>query len=325
MDELILRYLNGEASDMEVHRLEKWREADPGNEVRVREVRALWDALGQVRPRSLAPRPAVDALVREAERRRQGAHAHASRHAVLRSRWTGYGVAAAALAVLAFVGTQAWRARTATETGLAAIESAAGPGQVVAMTLSDGSYVRLAQGAHLGFPAAPGRRELTLDGRAFFAVSHASEPFTVRSRAGEVTVLGTRFELRSAGDGLRVVVVEGAVEVTGPGGRARVLAGQVAELSGDAPPLVTTVEDVWVLLDWPGGVLAFQRTPLASVARELERHFGVSVRVGEAARARLSITGSFQGESLDEVVEVVCAVTGIRCRVTPQGVLMGSE
>jgi len=325
MDELILRYLNGEATDMEVHRLERWRASDPGNEARVREARALWDALGHVRAHPLAPRPPLDALVREAERRRQGNRTRASRRAFLRSGWTGYGVAAAALAVLAFVGTQAWRARTATETGLLAIESVVGPGQVVAMTLSDGSYVRLAQGAHLGFPGTPGRREVTLEGRAFFAVSHTSEPFTVRSRAGEVTVLGTRFELRAEGDGLRLVVVEGAVEVTGRGGGARVLAGQVAELSGDAPPLVATVEDVWALLAWPGGVLAFQRTPLASVARELERHFGVSVRVGDPVRARLSITGSFQGESLSEVVEVVCAVTGIRCRVGPQGVLMGAE
>ncbi len=325
MDELILKYLSGEATDLEVHRLEKWREADPGNEVRVREARALWDALAHVRTRPLAPHPPLDALVREAERRRQGTRTRASRRAFLRSGWTGYGLAAAALIVLAFLGTEAWRARSAPATALAAIESVAGPEQVVAITLSDGSYVRLAQGAHLGFPAAAGRREVTLEGRAFFAVSPSSEPFTVRTGAGEVTVLGTRFELRADGDGLRVVVVEGAVQVADRGGRARVLAGQVAELSGGAPPLVTTVEDVWALLDWPGGVLAFQRTPLASVARELERHFGVSVRVGDPARAHRSLTGSFQGESLEEVVEVVCAVTGIRCQVTPQGVLMGTE
>jgi transmembrane sensor len=323
MDELILRYLNGEATDVETHRLEKWRAAAPDNETRFQEAHALWSALGQVLPHPRQPHPPVDALVREAERRRQAARARASRRAFLSSPRAGYGVAAAAVAVLVFVGLRAWSARTVPGASLAAVESTLGPGQVVAITLSDGSYVRLAPGASLGLPVASGRREVTLEGRAFFAVAGAQEPFTVRTGRGEVTVVGTRFEVRSEGAALRAVVVEGAVEVRGRAGRARAIAGQVAEVEGDSPPRVTTVEDVGALLDWPGGLLAFQGTPLAAVARELERHFGVSVRIQDPAAGDLGITGSFQEESLAEVVEAVCAVTGIRCQTSPAGVVMG--
>jgi hypothetical protein len=41
--------------------------------------------------------------------------------------------------------------------------------------------------------------------------------------------------------------------------------------------------------------------------------------------AGLGITGSFQAEPLESVVEAVCAVTGIRCEVTPDGVVIGTR
>ncbi|MEJ2206351.1 MAG: hypothetical protein P8170_19850 [Gemmatimonadota bacterium] len=56
MDELILRHLNGEATDVEQRRLENWREASPGNEVRFLEARAIWNGPGAL-PRGPTPRP----------------------------------------------------------------------------------------------------------------------------------------------------------------------------------------------------------------------------------------------------------------------------
>jgi ferric-dicitrate binding protein FerR (iron transport regulator) len=49
------------------------------------------------------------------------------------------------------------------------------------------------------------------------------------------------------------------------------------------------------------------------VAGQLERHFGVDVRIEDSDVAARRVTGSFRDDSLDEVVEAVCAVTGIRC------------
>jgi transmembrane sensor len=193
------------------------------------------------------------------------------------------------------------------------------------MTLSDGTFVRLARGATLRFPAALGRREVVLDGRAFFAVSRSGEPFSVRTSEGDVTVLGTRFQVESGGEGLEVVVVEGVVEVAAPGGTARALADQVATVRGGGAPVVTSVADVWSRLDWPSGLLVFQGTPLSAVAAELARFYRVDVEVQDTSVAGLGITGSFQAEPLESVVEAVCAVTGIRCEVTPDGVVIGAR
>ena len=313
MDELILRHLNGEATDVERHRLEKWRASSPGNEGRYRELRAVWDGLGSVQAHRPASRPDADAMMAEAERRRARSRASRSARAFLRSPWVGYGIAAAAGLVLAIVGLQKWQEGTRAEGALATVESTVGPGRVVAMTLSDGTFLRAAEGTSLEFPAEAGRREVVLDGTAFFAVAPGSEPFVVRTAAGELRVMGTRFEVRAGGDALRVVVVEGTVEISGPGGEAELGAGQVATVRSGGVPEVVTVGNVWALLDWPSGLLAFQRTPLGDVAGQIEHHFGVDVRIEDSMVAARRVTGSFGDDSLDEVVGAVCAVTGIRC------------
>ncbi len=324
MDELILKYLGGEATDVEVRRLKDWRAASPENERRVRELEAIWAGLGRIPTATHGPRPRVEDLVGEAEARRARSRSKQSRRAFVRSGWAGYGLAAAAILVLVLVGTSIWGDGPTRAPALAPVRSAVGVGQVVTMTLSDGSYVHLAEGARLDFPAEAGRREVVVDGRAFFAVARAPDPFTVRTPIAELTVRGTRFEVRTGGDLLRLVVVDGIVDVAGPGGRARVVGGQVATVRTGGAPEVATVEDVWPLLDWPGGVLAFQRTPLRDVARELARYYGVEVAVPDSAVAALRVTGSFHGDSLTEVVDAVCAVTGIQCDRTGSRIVLGA-
>ena len=325
MDELILKYLSGDATDVERHRIEKWRESSADHDSRFREIEVLWTGLGQATPRRSSPRPDIDAMLGEAERRRSRARAQRSRRAFLRSPWVGYGLAAAASIALAIFAVNVWQARHLPGSALSAVESSVGEGQVVAMTLSDGSYVRLAPGTHVEFPARSGHREVVVRGRAFFAVSPGAEPFVVRTPAGQVTVHGTRFEVATEGDTLRVVVVEGVVDLSGPGGGGtiQVHAGQMADLWAGEPPRVTTVGDVWSLLDWPGALLAFQRTPLREVAVQLARHFKVVVKTRDSLVLERRVTGSFQDDSLGDVLTSVCAVTAIHCDQRADTVLMG--
>ncbi|MGD8321945.1 MAG: FecR domain-containing protein [Gemmatimonadota bacterium] len=323
MDELILRHLAGETTDVEKHRLEKWRASSPANEAWFQETQILWKGLESVTgPRSKSRLPDIDAMVAEAERRRSRDRASRSRRAFLRSPWTAYAVAAA-IAGIALFAVSTWRGERPLEGTLATVASSVGPDHVVAMTLSDGSFLRLAQGTTVDFPTAEGRREVTLEGKAFFAVAPASLPFVVRTQAGEVSVHGTRFEARTEGDRLDVVVVEGTVELIGRGGTRDVGQGQVGSVAGDGAPTVKTVDDVWALLDWPDALLAFQQTPLVGIAAQLTARFGVPVVIGDSSVVDRRVTGSFGDESLDDIVSAVCAVTAVRCEHRGAAVVIG--
>jgi len=327
MNDLIVKHLSGTATDIEERTLERWRAESPDNEAEYRSVEALWGLVGDdaAAPNGAAAQPVPPdpaAIIGKAEARRGRSKARAGRRALMRSPWLGYAVAAAA--VLALVIARMPFGGTADGVPLLApVGSTASAGNIMTMSLSDGSVVRLADHTSISFPPSSEARDVVLQGRAFFAVAHGDEPFRVRTAMGDVTVHGTRFEVRTSEHELRVVVLEGVVEVAnGTGTRVELHPGEVARIGPDGRPVVAA-EDVWSLLDWTGGLLVFQETPLADVAEEIGRHFGRSVSVDEGLRA-VRVTAWFGDEGVDEVVSGVCLVAGASCDVTDAQIRIGS-
>lgn len=311
MDDAIAKVLAGEATDLDRRQLQNWRATSLQNERIYQTTRAVWREASAPDEPVASPPPAAS-LINEAERRRSAAREGRARVRLPRSAWVRYGLVGAAAVVVA---TVLHTADTGREPHLAPLGSSANSANVVTMSLSDGSVVRLGAGSSVTFPATDGRREVALKGKAFFGVSHGDEPFVVRTAAGEVSVRGTRFEVSAAGEEMRVVVVEGTVSLRGRGDGVRVEAGQVGWVEGDAPPRVVEHDDVWSLLEWPGGLLIFESTPLEEVARELERRFQANVVIDDPELATRRITAWFDEEPLEEVVSAVCVVAGARCAV----------
>jgi ferric-dicitrate binding protein FerR (iron transport regulator) len=76
------------------------------------------------------------------------------------------------------------------------------------VTLGDGSRVWLNAGSELRYPErfAPGKREVFLSGEAYFEVEHdPRNPFHVKTRGMELTVLGTSFDIKAYPDEAEVV------------------------------------------------------------------------------------------------------------------------
>jgi transmembrane sensor len=320
VDELITRALSGEASPFEIERLDRWRHESPDNDRYFQEVAQVW-ALTAPEPVEVSSQsPAVEEVVRRAEEllpRENSARRRARR------RWFGWGGAAllaASVTALAFgldlVGPSNPQA-------LGSFEAPQGETQLV--TLTDGSFARLAAGSRLVELDVDGSREVMLEGKAFFAVARdETKPFVVRAASGEVRVLGTRFEVAPdpAGEGIRVVVVEGRVELTTERGSVEVPAGSVGWMRRAGAPTSEAVEDARALLDWPEGIMVFHGTPLVEVAEEVSRHYGRALAVsGEPLGAR-RITAWFQGDPFEETAESLCLVVEAVCRVEGDGVRM---
>ncbi len=154
--------------------------------------------------------------------------------------------------------------------------------------------------------------------------SDAERPFLVHTDLGEARVLGTRFEMASEAAELKVLVVEGRVAVTATNGRAaEVSRGQVARLGTNGDFSVETVANVYDLLDWPGGVLLFQSTPLPWVLEEVSAHFGVTIALDDPALTTRTLTAWFGDETLDEVVESICLLVQAECDIDASGVSIG--
>ncbi len=219
--------------------MQAWRRESSRNEAKYQDLVRVLALAGRVREAvDAGPAPTLAQLRARSEEVpleiQKRIRARPERRPVWRRRWVA---AAAAIVVL----------------GVAISEVRPGPGaeQFIAdqsgsttVNLRDGSVVRLAPGSRMRLLERAGGRGVFLKGRAFFAVARDTErPFRIQTSAGEVTVLGTRFDLAAENEDLHLVVLEGRVEVAAGGGRTEVTAGQTVEVLNGALLPVTQVAD----------------------------------------------------------------------------------
>jgi transmembrane sensor len=322
VDDLIIKTLTDAASPFEEERLRRWREEAPENEEYFQEMIQVWRL---TEPEAVIPSsgpPPVEEILAAApiafpaERTPEGTSVPQTPKG--RNPWLTWGLLAASVAAVGL------GIRSMGERGpepMAVYQAAAGENPTV--TLGDGSFVRLAEGSIVREWAVEGRREVSLEGRAFFAVARdESDPFVVRTDAGEVTVLGTRFQVDVVGAEVETVVVEGLVRVSNEDGSAEVAAGNRGLMWAGEGPLVEEVEDVLSLLDWEDGTLLFQATPLIEVAAEVSRHYGRALQILGPELERRRVTAWFQGEPFEAVAESICVVTEAICRTEGESVTM---
>jgi transmembrane sensor len=215
-------------------------------------------------------------------------------------------MAAAAVLLLA-VGlaylTTTWRV----EEPISMVEFSTAPDELRTVVLANGTVIRLAPNSTL--LAAPGEdlRSVWLQGRAFFAVArHPHRRFAVQTPHGTVSVLGTRFEVGTVDEGLRLLVLDGQVAFAAEG-------GELAHSSSTSAPVVTRLDAPEKLLDWMGPWVAFEATPLHQVARELEARLGIRIQIGDSALADRTITGWMDEADQDQMMKMICRVAGVRC------------
>ncbi|NJD11667.1 MAG: DUF4974 domain-containing protein [Gemmatimonadetes bacterium] len=341
MDELILQTLRGEATPAVAEQVRRWCAESPENEAYYRSIALVWAATAPA-PLAVTAAPADSGyIMAEAERRRAAEVSGAAgvpgapepragtpapvlslagRRAAGR-RWQP--ALARGLALAAGIAALTVSVRLLTMDRGAARSSeryAAGVTAPRTVVLGDGSFVRLAANSRIEARSSASERSVTLHGRAFFAVARdAARPFVVRAGGVETRVLGTRFEVAETAGGVRTIVLEGLVGVSNGRGAVTVPAGSLANATNRTTPTVEQARDVRALLDWPGGLLLFQGTPLDQVAREVSSSIGRSVTVEGRALGALRISGSFEQESFEEVVQALCETVGASCRVTAGG------
>ncbi len=319
---VVVAALTGEASEAELRRLREWRAESLDNERAYRRWARVWAVSGQFldEAEDEAP-PSPHTIIGQAQQR------HPAREvgvAMRRSVLAGHRKWAAAAAILVVgLGLGLATARSERDPTLLPRTMTTGAGEVATVTLGDGTVVHLGPESQLDFTGQGYEREVSLDGRAYFAVtSDASRPFRVRLAKGTVEVLGTRFDVHSRGEDLQVTVVEGLVEMEADGGLVRVEANQLGVARVGQAPTVSEVGDVFEVINWLGRFLAFESTPLAEVAVELGRRFGMSVEVTDPDLRQRTVTAWFGDQSPDDLMRGICAAVAAQCVIGEASVTM---
>ncbi|MGD8279413.1 MAG: FecR domain-containing protein [Gemmatimonadota bacterium] len=323
--EALARYLSGESDAGESEEIRAWLDREPARAELVEALDRSMRGLERPAPADLD----VAAALRAVRSRFDEPEVLPLRPRGARGRergiplWRRTGLRIAASVVLVLGALAVWRAVSGPESGAApaaALAFATQVGQVDSVRLPDGTGVILGPGSRLQLAEVYGTaaRVAELAGEAVFDVRHdAARPFTVRAGNATIRDLGTRFAVRTDdGEGVHVVVTEGSVllnEAMAEEANGVILrAGDRGALDAAGairtePGAVTDAD-----LAWTRGGLVFEDATLLHVMADLRRWYGVELQVGDPSLASRHITATFEGEPIDQVLNVIGLALGAR-------------
>jgi transmembrane sensor len=193
-------------------------------------------------------------------------------------------------------------------------------GSRIAFTLPDGSKGWLNSGSSMEY-SLPFRdqRKVTLTGEAWFEVARDEKnPFEITAGNSTIRVLGTRFNVNAypAEKYVEVVLDEGKVEFSFPGISAPVVMKPDERLIYRNDKVNLSATDASKYAAWVEGKLVFRGDPMAEVARRLERWYNIDVEIVDKDLETYSFRGTFQDDSLKEVLRLLSMTSPIRYKIS---------
>ncbi|SHI19842.1 FecR family protein [Pollutimonas bauzanensis] len=293
----------GTLTPQERRECEAWRAASAENDSQYRSLETLWRVADELpRDRMRAVLTQTEALRPPIDQRRRFA--------------MGLGAACAMALVAGVVGPQWWAPAPEYTARLASAK-----GERKQFVLPDGSTLELNTDTHATVAFYPGKRTVTLAaGEILFAVdADPSRPFIVAAGKAQVSVTGTRFNVRRDGDDVSLAVESGSVEFSAGSWWnrkvERLAAGYVAHYQTGQGLEPAHPGDVAILTAWQRGRLIFRDSPLSQVVNELNRYLSQPLRIADAHLGRLRIAGTLgidEPESALEVLPEIAPVTVLR-------------
>ncbi|MDR0543836.1 MAG: FecR domain-containing protein [Odoribacteraceae bacterium] len=146
------------------------------------------------------------------------------------------------------------------------------------LTLSDGTRVYLNAESRLRFPVSFSgeRREVELEGEAFFEVRGEARPFVARAGGVETVVLGTSFNIRAYGDERSVVatLLEGRVALRDGVGEWLLAPGEQGSYARATGECAVRPVDANLYAAWRSGKFIFRNERLEDILSYLSRWYG---------------------------------------------------
>lgn len=316
MDEIINKYLAGEASEQEERFLLAWLEESEEHKKYFYELKSLWNARNVFAESTDLGRFA--AFMRSTDERIAKIDA-AERLRRRRSALLRWSMSAAAAVLLVLCAGVAWHLLAGPDIYRVYENQTQ---TVTTVTLDDGTQVWLNARTRLMLPKAFSRteRSVKLSGAAFFEVARdQAAPFTVTTDNLRVRVLGTAFCVQAyAGSGQAEVILEhGSVRLQTPEGV------NLVTLQPDQRALYDAAADNLEISHVNASHLVLSQYDLVTMANatlneiisHIETTYGVRISVSGRYDDKRYAFNYQRSNSLEEVLAIVEYMTGEHCEV----------
>lgn len=293
----LYRYFEGLASREEEEAVYRWLDTSAGNEKDLFSEREFFDAM-------ILAGSAEEAKEKKGEEQKlSGSRAYSFVREVLK--------VAAVVAITVACGLYFHLADK--KELLSAMNTISVPvGQRVNLKLPDGTLVWLNASSEIVYPAvfSGGKREVQLNGEAYFEVTHNVEnPFVVRTERCDIEVLGTKFNVDaySGSNDFSTALMEGSVKVTGNDSSSRpVLLKPDQEVRlKDGRLMVSSISD-YDQFRWREGLVCFKDVAFNELMTRFEKCYGIQIIVENKHLEEYTCSGKFRiSDGVDNALRIL--------------------
>lgn len=320
MEDLIIKYLSGNASPEEIGELEAWVLADSKHKKQFMAIKKAWMISGAVEDPNQ-----IDIDRKWTETSQKLFPSTQTLPLSTPNRWPQRLAIAATIVGLIVLGI--WLLNR----GSSPAENYLASNSTQEVRLADGTQVFLNKNSSISFEQDKenAQRRAKLTGTAFFDVARdKSRPFVISTSTIQVKVLGTSFlvDAREKHSDAEVFVKSGLVRVSVPGKDSIELkAGEGVRYSSTFEKLSKLSEVDPNYLSFTRDSLVFDNAPMDQVAEALSRHFGVDVSIENEALKTCRVNGTYTTESLTDILKLMEVSNGIKFKKEGSGYLISGS
>ncbi len=306
MEDLLIKYIVGEADELERRQLEDWLAADAENRNAYNRLKTIWE--NSKMPGS-GHAPDVEAAWQKFKDNRARAQELPEAEMTLHKggQWKKIGIAAAA-AVLIILSGFLWYWNTPVRyEALARTEK---------IQLPDHSIITLNNNSKLSYSRSFNRKErvVNLEGEGFFEVAkNPGKPFLIHVGNVDVMVLGTSFNVRSTRASTEVSVETGRVSVINDKATYTLNANEKLLISHTDERVRVSKLDNKLYQYYRTRVFVCEGTPLSELIHCLSDAYGVTISVENPLLAQQPLTATYaKTDSVQDILETVAQTLSAR-------------
>lgn len=309
-EDLLIKYIIGEANPGEQEEVELWIKASDANARLFEQFKLILESGKQ-----LAEESPADVTAEWEKFKIKRAYLPQGNATV--SVTSGWRQIAAAIVILMIGGWAAYyfnNRQVDLDTGTVTLSA---KNKVLTDTLPDGSVVHVNKNSSISYVRNfKARRQVKLTGEAFFTVKHdESAPFTVRTGDVNIKDIGTAFNVKSKNGYIEIIVEKGIVQVNKNALSVRLGAGEMVRIKPHDQQLNKESNIDQLYNYYRSNELIINKTPLWRIVEILNEVYNADIKIESSELQNLPITFAspvtltYTNKSVDEILNVLLFTT----------------
>jgi len=304
MDELLTKYMLNETTPVENETINRWLGENENNQRYFDHFKLIWDTSRELKIESELDPDASWVEFRQLAQNRSEVSTKV-RPLNTANRWLK--IAAIWLVILGSAGIL-YAVLKPGKPNMLTLQS----GNIVRkITLADGSLITMNKNSVLNYPDkfTGDTREISLKGEAFFDVAHdKSKPFMIHVNDVVVKVVGTSFNIKTAGANTEVIVETGIVQVIQQEIVVKLKPKERASVQGGKMQKGSSQDELYNYYRTQKFVA--NKTPLWRLVDVLNEAYHANIVIDNKKLANRTITTTFKADSLDNILKTIADTFG---------------